>query len=87
MLMEKIIYIYIIIGILNIIIKKNNYIVILISLEIILIAISLLFLLKVIEYDDSYNIIYSIIILIIGATESAIGLTIIITYYRNYLKC
>ena len=86
--MEKIIYLYILIGIFNIIIKKNNFIILLISLEIVLIAISLLYLIITIQYDDSLNILFSIFILIIGATESAIGLTILIVYYRNYTyKC
>ena len=80
--MLQITYIFIIIGFINIFIKKQEYILILLSIEIILIGLSLLFLYNSIILDNISGLILSLYILILGATESAIGLSIIIIYYK-----
>lgn len=72
----------IIIGWLSVIKNIKNYIKILISLEIILISISILILNSSILFDDIDGAITTIFILCIGAAETAIGLSILINYYR-----
>nr|WJJ70031.1 NADH dehydrogenase subunit 4L [Forskalia sp.] len=67
-------------GIIGLIINKNNYIMIIICIELMLISIILNFL-----FFSSENLLpqlYIIYILAIAAIESAIGLSILVTYYK-----
>lgn len=64
-------------SIMTIINNNRNYILIIISLELILIGISYNIIYYSIIYDDIIGIINTIIILVIGAAETAIGLTMI----------
>lgn len=64
-------------SILTIMNNHRNYILIIISLELILIAISYMIIYYSIIYDDIIGIVNTIIILVIGAAETAIGLTMI----------
>ena len=54
-----------------------NLIYILLSLELLLLGISLLFISYALSFDDLYGIITALFILTIGAAESAIGLSIL----------
>nr|YP_002122397.1 NADH dehydrogenase subunit 4L [Candida neerlandica]ABX89446.1 NADH dehydrogenase subunit 4L [Candida neerlandica] len=62
--------------------SSNNLITLLIAIEILLLTVTL----KIISiggyYDDSYGTIYSLIILILAGAESAIGLSLLVAYYR-----
>lgn len=58
--------------------KINNYIIILLTLELLLIGICLIFLDSSLLLDDFNGIISTIYLLTLGAIESAIGLTILI---------
>lgn len=73
----------IIIGLLGIIKNYKNNILILLSLELFFIGISLLYLDSSFQLDNFEGIITSIIILCISATESAIGLTILLISKKN----
>lgn len=55
---------------------------ILLSFEIMLLAINLLFIFASVFYDDFLGQLYSFFILTIAASESALGLTILVIYYR-----
>ena len=59
--------------------KLNNFnlIYILLSLELFLLGVSLLFISYALYFDDLYGVITALFILTIGAAESAIGLSII----------
>lgn len=59
-------------------ILKKSYIVILISLELVIIGILVLLIKSSIELDEIQGLLYIIYILAIGATETAIGLALII---------
>lgn len=61
---------------------RQHIIIILISLEIMLLAINLLFIFSSIFHDDFFGQIYSFFLLTIAASESALGLSILIVYYR-----
>lgn len=64
--------------------NKKNFILSIISLEIILLSILLLLLINSLLLDVLFGQIASFIVLAIGASESAIGLSLTIVYYRNY---
>jgi NADH-ubiquinone oxidoreductase chain 4L len=74
--------IWFIIGILGIIINRKNLILMLISIELMLLAINILFFSSSINFDNLTGQIFALYILVIAAAESAIGLSILITYYR-----
>lgn len=73
----------IILGFINIFLKKQQYIIIILSIELILIGLSLYFLYISLDIDNITGLLFTIIILLIGATESAIGLSILIIYYKR----
>jgi NADH-quinone oxidoreductase subunit K len=71
-----------IIGFLGAIISKRHLILTLISIELMLLAINVNFIITSIYFDDLLGQIYAIIFLTIAAAESAVGFAIIIIYYR-----
>ena len=70
------------IGILGFILNRKNIILIIISIELMLLAVTLLVLVSSYQFDDIIGQIYSIYIIAIAGAESAIGLGILVTYYR-----
>lgn len=68
---------------LSLIKNRNNYIILLLTLELLLIGICLIFLDSSIRLDDFNGILSTIFLLTLGAIESAIGLTILIIYKKN----
>ncbi|RCH86120.1 NADH:ubiquinone dehydrogenase subunit 5 [Rhizopus azygosporus] len=78
------------IGILGFILNRKNIILMLISIEIMLLAVTLLIILSSFSFDDILGQTYGIYIIAIAGAESAIGLGILVAYYRlrgsdNYL--
>jgi NADH:ubiquinone oxidoreductase subunit K len=71
-----------IIGVLGIFIIRKNIIIILMSIELILLSVDFNFIIFSIFLDDIYGQLCALIILTIAASESAIGLAILIIYYR-----
>lgn len=61
---------------------NKDYLIILIFLEIMFLIINLLFVIIAIIYDDFVGFLYSLILLGLIAGESAIGLALIITFFR-----
>ncbi len=70
------------IGIFGIILNKRNILLILMCIELILLSVNLNFITFSVYLDDFYGQIFSLFILTIAAAESAIGLAILISYYR-----
>jgi len=70
------------IGILGFILNRKNIILMLISIEIMLLAVALLILLSSFSFDDILGQTYGIYIIAIAGAESAIGLGILVAYYR-----
>lgn len=70
------------IGLFGIILNRKNTLMILMSIEILLLAVNLNFLALSIYLDDIFGHIFVIFILTIAAAESAIGLSIITAAYR-----
>ena len=70
------------IGIFGFVLNRKNIILMLISIEIMLLAITFLILLTSLNFDDILGQIYSIYIIAIAGAESAIGLGILVAFYR-----
>jgi NADH-quinone oxidoreductase subunit K len=69
-------------GIAGIFLNRKNIIVMLMSVELMLLAINLNFLLFSIYLDDMMGQIFALLVLTVAAAESAIGLAILVVYYR-----
>jgi NADH:ubiquinone oxidoreductase subunit K len=70
------------IGILGFVFNRKNIILMLISIEIMLLAITFLILISSINLDDIIGQTYAIYIIIVAGAESAIGLAILVAFYR-----
>lgn len=71
-----------IIGIIGFIINRKNVILMLISIEIMLLAITLIILINSIAFDDNMGQLFALFIIALAGAESAIGLSILVVYYR-----
>lgn len=67
----------IILSIISIIYNRKKYIFVLVSLELMLLGISLIFISSSLLFDDMNGIMTALFLLTIGAAESAIGLSIL----------
>lgn len=72
------------IGILGFVLNRKNIILMLISIEIMLLAITFLILVGSLGFDDILGQTYSIYIIAIAGAESAIGLGILVAFYRLF---
>ena len=71
------------IGVVGIFLNRKNIIVILMSIELILLAVNINLVSFSIFINDISGQIFTLFILTVAAAEAAIGLAIIVTYYRN----
>jgi NADH-quinone oxidoreductase subunit K len=70
------------IGLVGIVLNRKNILIIIMSIELLLLAVNLNFAAFSIYLDDIIGQIFILFILTIAATESAIGLAIITVFYR-----
>ncbi len=70
-------------GLFGIFLNKRNVIVILMSIELMLLAVNINFVAISTELNDVAGQIFSLFILSVAAAEAAIGLAILVVYYRN----
>lgn len=71
------------IGLIGIVLNRGNIIKIIMSLEIILLSVNLNFIIFSLYLDDLVGQIFVLFILALSATESAIGLSIIVAYNNH----
>ena len=71
------------IGIIGIFLNRKNIIVILMSIELILLAVNINLVSFSVFFNDLIGQIFVLFILTVAAAEAAIGLAIIVAYYRN----
>jgi len=71
-----------ILGVLGIVINRKNIIILLMCIELILLAINFLLLTASLIVDSIDGQIFAFYILVVAAAESAIGLSILVAYYR-----
>lgn len=75
-------FILFLVGILGFVLNRKNIILMLISIEIMLLAITFLILVSSVGFDDILGQVYAIYIIAIAGAESAIGLAILVAFYR-----
>lgn len=73
-----------VLGISGILLSRKNIILIIMSLELLLLSCNYNYILFSIYLDDLMGQVFSLLILSVGASESAIGLALVISYYRTY---
>jgi NADH-quinone oxidoreductase subunit K len=70
------------IGIMGIVVNRKNLIIMLMSIELMLLAINFLFIIYSSLLDNIFGQIFALYVLVVAAAESAIGLSILVAYYR-----
>jgi NADH-ubiquinone oxidoreductase chain 4L len=70
------------IGILGFILNRKNIILMIISIEIMLLAVTLLILTTSFSFNDNIGQTFSIYIIAIAGAESVVGLSILVAFYR-----
>jgi NADH-quinone oxidoreductase subunit K len=70
-------------GIFGIFLNRKNVIVILMSIELILLSVNINFVAFSAFLNDIVGQIYALLVLTVAAAEAAIGLAILVVYYRN----
>ena len=71
------------IGVVGIFLNRKNIIVVLMSIELILLAVNINLVSFSIYLDNLAGQVFTLFILTVAAAEAAIGLAIIVVYYRN----
>ena len=69
-------------GIWGLVLNRKNIIIMLMSIELMLLAINLNLIVYSMHLDDIIGQIYALFILTVAAAESAIGLAILVSYFR-----
>ena len=70
-------------GVFGIFLNRKNVIIILMSIELILLAVNINLVAFSTHLDDLAGQVFALLVLAIAAAESAIGLAIIVVYFRN----
>ncbi|SEF91981.1 NADH-quinone oxidoreductase subunit K [Bosea sp. OK403] len=70
-------------GVLGIFINRKNVIVILMSIELILLAVNINFVAFSSFLNDIVGQVFALLVLTVAAAEAAIGLAILVVYFRN----
>ena len=70
------------IGFLGFVFNRMSIILLFISIEIMLLSLTINILSSAFRFEDVDGLIFSIIIILIAGAESAIGLSILVSYYR-----
>ncbi len=70
-------------GVFGIFLNRKNVIIILMSIELILLAVNINLVAFSVEHGDLVGQVFALLVLAIAAAEAAIGLAIIVVYFRN----
>ena len=71
------------VGIVGIFLNRKNVIIILMSIELILLAVNINLVAFSTHLGDLVGQVFALIVLTVAASEAAIGLAILVAYYRN----
>ena len=71
------------IGVMGIFLNRKNIIIILMSVELILLAVNLNFVVFSAALGDLVGQVFALFVLTVAAAEAAIGLAILVVYFRN----
>ena len=70
-------------GVFGIFLNRKNVIIILMSIELMLLAVNINFVAFSVFLNDMAGQVFAMIVLTVAAAESAIGLAILVVYFRN----
>jgi NADH-quinone oxidoreductase subunit K len=70
------------IGVLGIVLNRKNVLILLMSLELMLLSVNVNFVVFSVYLDDLLGQVFSLFILTVAGAESAIGLAILVAYYK-----
>jgi NADH-quinone oxidoreductase subunit K len=70
-------------GVFGIFLNRKNVIVILMSIELILLAVNINFVAFSTHLNDIVGQVFALLVLTVAAAEAAIGLAIVVVYFRN----
>lgn len=70
------------IGLSGIFLNRKNLLIILMSIELVLLAVNLNFIIFSVYLDDLIGQVFALLVLTVAAAESAIGLAILVIYFR-----
>lgn len=70
------------IGLIGFILNRKNIILMLVSIEIMLLSVTLIILISSISFNDNLGQVFSLFIIALAGAESAIGLSILVVYYK-----
>lgn len=71
-----------VIGLIGIVSNRTNLLIILMCIEVVLFSININFVIFSVYLDDIVGQVFALFILTVAASESAIGLAIVVVYYR-----
>ena len=71
-----------IIGVFGLVLNRKNILITIMSIEIMLLAVNLNFIIFSIYFDDILGQLFVLFILTVAAAESSIGLALLLAYYR-----
>ena len=85
--MDQVKYLYVsiilfLLGIWGIFLNRKNIIIMVMSIELMLLAVNLNFIIYSVYLDDIMGQVFALLILTVAAAEAAIGLAILVVYYR-----
>ena len=72
-----------VLGVFGIFLNRKNVIIIMMSIELILLAVNLNFVAFSASLNDLVGQVFSMFVLTVAAAEAAIGLAIVVVYFRN----
>ena len=75
-------FILFVLGILGIVVNRKNIIILLMSIELMLLSINFFLITISAIFDNIHGQLFALYILVVAAAESAIGLSILVAYYR-----
>jgi len=70
------------IALLGIVVNRKNILTLLMSVELMLLAINLIFISVSLSLDSLFGQLFAFIVLVVAAAESAVGLSILVAYFR-----
>ena len=70
-------------GVVGIFLNRKNIIVILMAIELILLAVNINFIAFAAQWGDLTGQVFTLFVLTVAAAEAAIGLAILVVYFRN----
>ena len=76
-------FVVFLVGLSGMVLNRRNILILIMCIEMMLLSLNLNFIVFSIYFDDLYGQVFSLFILTVAAAESAIGLAIIIIYYRS----